>query len=327
MLFFGIVVMTLIIISGLRQGIGDTYFYKHSYELLYENIDSFKIDADFGFSIFSILLMQISSDPQILIFTAALITNLFNCIIFYKYKNYIELQLYMYIASGYYLTTMNGLRQSLAATLLFICTPLIIKGKFKLYLLFILIISTIHASALIMIPIYFIAKQAPWSKKIWVMIMIAIMSALFYDIFIQLLNSFLSNTQYAYYKDFSEGGSSGIRAIVNLIPAILAYVKRNELKEKWPASNIFINISLINAIFVSFGMFNWIFNRFSIYFQLYNFILLPYIIKNCFKGKEKRVIYFLFLICYFIFFYREQVIGLNMNYTSDYLNFNNIFYK
>lgn len=326
-LFFSIVAITLILIAGLRRGIGDTGAYKHSYSLLCSNPDDFKMNKDLGFSLLMLALTRISTDPQILIFVTALITNLFNCVMLYKYKSYTELQIYLYIASGYHLVTMNGIRQSLAATLLFICVPLIIKGNLKLYIPLVFLISTVHASALIMIPIYFIAREKPWSKRIVIMIIMAIISALFYDIFMNLLNSALSSTQYSEYAEFSEGGSSVIRAVINLVPVGLAYIKRDELKKIWPQGNIFINISLINAVFVSFGMFNWIFNRFCIYFQLYNFILLPYIIKNCFKGKEKRLIYFFFLICYFIFFYREQVIGLNMKYTSDYLIFDNIFYK
>ena len=93
----------------------------------------------------------------------------------------------------------------------------------------------------------------------------------------------------------------------------------------WPKSNIFVNMALINVIFVAFGMFNWIFNRFTIYMQLYNFILIPYIIRYCFKGKERRLLYMGLVFCYFIFFYREQVIGMNMNYTSV-LNSKKIFY-
>ena len=86
-------------------------------------------------------------------------------------------------------------------------------------------------------------------------------------------------------------------------------------------------MALINLIFVAFGMFNWIFNRFTIYFQLYNIILMPYIIKKCFKGKERVLLYFGFILCYFIFFYREQVVGLNMQYPSEYLRLDKIFYK
>ena len=82
----------------------------------------------------------------------------------------------------------------------------------------------------------------------------------------------------------------------------------------------------MNLIFAAFGMWNWIFNRFNIYMQLYNFILIPYMIRYFFKGKERRLSYFGVLICYFIFFYREQVIGMNMSYPSV-LKLNNIFYK
>ena len=71
---------------------------------------------------------------------------------------------------------------------------------------------------------------------------------------------------------------------------------------------------------MAFSLYNWIFARFSIYFQLYNFILLPYIIKECFSNrKERDLIYVMFLICYFIFFYREQVIGgLGLMYRSKF---------
>ena len=58
---------------------------------------------DFGFNIFQLFLQQISNDPQLLIFTTALITNLLIVIILYKYSRMIELSLFVYIASGMYL--------------------------------------------------------------------------------------------------------------------------------------------------------------------------------------------------------------------------------
>ena len=109
-----------------------------------------------------------------------------------------------------------------------------------------------------------------------------------------------------------------MRVVVNAVPVILSYLKREDLKEAWPESNVFINMSIINTMFVAAGMFNWIFNRFTLYLQLYNFVLIPFIIKNCFKGKEKRLVYFAFIICYFIFFYYEQVIGMGMGYPTNF---------
>lgn len=321
-----IVFLILLFVSGLREGIGDTNTYKYSYTLLANNPNLFKFEGDFGLDLLSLVLIQISTDPQILIFITALITNLFNTITFNKYRSYLELQVYIYITSGYYTVTMNGIRQCLVAAILFACTSMIIEGKFKKYLIIVLLASTIHKSALILIPIYYISRQEVWSKQIIKLIILAVIGIVFYNQLEPIFFKLIGNTQYGHYSEYDGGGSSFIRTVVNSIPVILAYLKKNELKEKWNNSNIFVNIAVINLVFVAFGMYQWIFNRFTLYFQLYNFILIPYIIKNCFKGKEKRLLYIGVIICYFIFFYREQVIGLNMNYTSKYLDFNKLFY-
>lgn len=325
---FWVVIVSIILIafSGFRTGaVGDTGMYMHSYRLYANDPSTLKLDRDGGFAILNLILIQFSSDPQILVFVTSLIVNLCNMIIFYKYSSYLELQVYLYIASGYLTVTMNGMRQCVAAAILFTFTKFIIKGKFKVYVVVVLIISTIHASALIMIPVYFIVRQEAWSRNVVIMIVLACVGVVFYNVLSPILFKVLENTQYGGYSEFNEGGSSFIRTVVNMVPVFLAYIKRDKLKEEWPESNIFVNMALINVIFVAFGMFNWIFNRFTLYMQLYNFILIPFIIRNCFKGKERRLLYFGVLLCYFVFFYREQVIGMNMSYPSV-LKVEDLFY-
>lgn len=320
------VTLILIFLSGLRREIGDTYFYKHSFTILAQNPDSFKFEGDFGLNLISLIIINFTTDPQSIIFVAALITNLFNMIMFNKYRSYLELQVYIYITSGYYIVTMNGLRQCIAASLVFACTPLIIRGKFIPYCILVILISTFHQSALALIPIYFVVREKAWSKRMIQFMIIAVFVIVFYELVSPLIFKLLESTSYGKYSEFSEGGSSLMRTIVNSVPVVLAYLKREELEEKWEIKDIFVNMSIINLIFVALGMFNWIFNRFALYTQLYNFILIPYIIQNCFKGKEKRLLYIGVIICYFIFFYREQVIGMSMKYTSDYFKLNEIFY-
>lgn len=312
------VAIILILVSGLRSGIGDTEMYMHSYSILASDPSKFEFGKDFGFNMLSLLLIKVSKDPQFLVFSIALITNLLNVISFNKYRSYLELEVYMYITSGYYTITMNGMRQCLTAAIMFMCTPLIIKGSFKLYFIAVLLISMFHGSALMMIPIYFIVRQEAWSKKMIYFMIFGVLAVLFYDVVSPMFFKALESTQYAEYSNYDGGGSSLMRTIVNAVPVILAYLKRDKLKELWPESNIFVNMSIINTLFVSFGMFNWIFNRFTIYLQLYNFIIIPFIISKCFKGKERRLIYFGFLVCYFIFFYYEQVIALGMGYPTKF---------
>ena len=239
-----------------------------------------------------------------------------------------ELEIYMYITSGYFITSMNGIRQSMLAAVVFTFTRIIEKENTILFIFAVILASPFHQSVLILIPVYFIVKQEAWSKTTVAVIIVSCIGFMGFSTIFPALLGALEDTNYGYYANQTDmGGSSFMRVIVNAVPVVLAYIKRKELKESWPKSNIFVNMALINVIFVAFGMYNWIFNRFTIYFQLYNFVLIPYIIQNCFKGKEKRLLYFGFMLCYFGFFYYEQVIGLNMQYNSKYLKFDKLFYK
>ena len=321
-----LIFFVIFLMSAFRNDIGDTFQYKHSYSLL--NNYKFSTEGDWGFGLFQYILYNINTDPQFLIIITSLITVGFNVYNLYHYCSYMELEIYMYITSGYFTTTMNGIRQSMLAAVVFTFTRIIEKEKTMLFIIAVILASPFHQSVLILIPVYFIVKQEAWSKTTVAVIIVSCIGFMGFSTIFPALLGALEDTNYGYYANQTDmGGSSFMRVIVNAVPVVLAYIKRKELKESWPKSNIFVNMSLINVIFVAFGMYNWIFNRFTIYFQLYNFVLIPYIIQNCFKGKEKRLLYFGFMLCYFGFFYYEQVIGLNMQYNSKYLKFDNIFYK
>ena len=48
---------SLVMVSGLRNNIGDTFFYMHSYTLLKDQgLSDIKFEGDFGFNIFQILI-------------------------------------------------------------------------------------------------------------------------------------------------------------------------------------------------------------------------------------------------------------------------------
>ena len=112
------------------------------------------------------------------------------------------------------------------------------------------------------------------------------------------------------------GGSSLIRTIINYVPVILSFIMRREIKEKWEDSDIFVNMSVLNALVMTVSLKNWIFARFSYYFQPYNFVLLPLIVSVLPKEKEKRVLYYLLLVCYLVFMLVEQS---GLIYETNYL--------
>ncbi|MFW0893121.1 EpsG family protein [Clostridium perfringens] len=318
-LYFSIfAILILALIAGLRWGIGDTPAYVHLYSLIEPGYDP-KGGYELGFVLFLAILKSISKDPQFMIFVTGIITTILNLWTIRKYckDSYFELAIFVYVASGYYLVTMNGIRQSLAASIIFAGTSFILRGEFKKYLFLCILMTTFHTSALVMIPAYYVVRNEAWSKRIYQLLILFLIGMFLYEPLMAFVYKLLGNSKYADYQNFNEGGSNILRVIVFAIPVILSYIKRDKLKE-WPEANVFVNMSLISFLIMGFSLYNWIFARFTIYFQLYNFILFPYIIKNCFLGSERRLIYYYFLVCYFLFFIYEYKISLGMVYTSNF---------
>ncbi|MCQ6278898.1 EpsG family protein [Bacillus sp. EB600] len=312
-------ILSLVLISGLRNNIGDTYFYMHSYKTQDFSLQDIKFSGDFGFNILQSLLQKISRDPQILIFTVALITNLFIVMVLYKYSRMIELSLFVYIASGMYTVSMNGIRQFLAAAILFTATKYIFDGNLKKYMLIVLLASTVHQTALIFLPIYFVVRREAWSKVTFILLGLAILLAAGFNQFSGILFKALDDTQYGHYSNFSEGGANILRVTVTGAPLIVAFIGRERLRELWPKSDYIVNLSILGFVFMVISSKNWIFARFDIYFGLYSLILISWIV-NLFSNQDRRVIYYVILGCYFIYFYYEQVISLNIIYKSIYIH-------
>ncbi|WP_191565576.1 EpsG family protein [Metabacillus idriensis] len=314
----GCVTLILILVAGLRNNIGDTYFYMHSYELGTFTWETIFEDKDPGFGILQMILKSITSDPQILIFITACITNLLIVITLYKYTRMIELSLYVYITSGMYIVSMNGVRQFLAASIIFCATKYLLNGNIKKYFLLVFLASTLHLSALILLPIYFLVRRKAWSKMTFALLALSVFIVLGFNQFSELLFSTLEGTQYGGYNDFQEGGANIIRVAVNCVPLFLVFLAREKLHSIWPKSDYIVNMSVISTMFTIISAQNWIFARFNIFFGLYNLILISWLVV-LFKENNKKYIYYSIIICYLLYYVYEQVLTLNIIYTSDYL--------
>ncbi|MCA0755391.1 EpsG family protein [Paenibacillus sp. N4] len=310
--------LTLAAVSGLRSNIGDTYLYKHSFTINDYTWESIAGSNDIAFNILQMLLQQVTEDPQILVLTTGLITNLLIVMVLYKYTRLFELSVFLYVTTGTFTISMNGIRQFLAASIVFAATKFLLEGKWKPYIAIVVFASFFHQSALILIPIYFIVRREAWTRTTFLLLSLAVLIVLGFNEFSELLFSAIKDTQYGHYEAFAEGGASYIRAIVNVAPLVLAYFSREKLRSIFPRADIFVNISLVGAVIMLISTQNWIFARMAIYFNLYQLILIAWLIK-VFREKDQRLIYLLILGFYFFFYFYESVIALGLEYESDYL--------
>jgi transmembrane protein EpsG len=313
-----VVIATFVLISGLRKNIGDTFFYMHSYSITNFTWEVIKSDKDMGFGILQKILKSFSDDPQILIFTTALITNVLIVMVLYKYSKLFEMSIYIYITSGLYIVSMNGVRQFLASAIIFAATKYLFEGNWKKYFLLVILASTFHQSAFILIPIYFIVRRKAWTLSTFMLLFIALVLVLGYNQLSDIFFSVIADTNYVEYKNINEGGANIIRVAVAAVPIIIAYLGRAKLREIFPHGDYVVNMSILGFLVMVIATQNWIFARFSIFFGLYNLLLLSWVIQ-LFVKKQQKLIYLLIMIFYLAYFYYENVATLNIIYKSDYL--------
>ena len=275
-----------------------------------------------GFDIFNIIFKCfISQDFQWWLMTIAIISGVCIMVVLRKYSCDFFFSSFLFMTLLTYTWMMNGMRQFICVAVLFLCCDWIKDGKFIRFLIAVLLMSTFHMTALLMIPIYFVARSKPWDKKIGLFIVGIILICIFAEPFFSGVDSALGNTAYAGATgQFEEDdGVNPLRVLFFAIPPFIAFWKRKELEryyEKNKMLQICINMSLITVALYFVGMFTSgiLIGRLPIYCEVYNLILIPYLLNVCFKKQERAIVKPIYVLVLVLFFY---LLSVNFGYHSD----------
>lgn len=320
----------IVFIVGMRKHIGDTSNYIKLFE---------KIPTDFsqawssinwqgkepGFVVFNtIFKCWISTDYTAWLMTIAGICGLLVALTIRKYSCDFFMSTFIFVSTGTFVWMLNGMRQFIVVSILFFCSRYIKEGKFIRFLIAVLIASSFHTTALMMIPIYFIVRCKPWSGRIWIYIMLMILVSFFSDRFFGGSNDFFAGTVYeGYTQRFSaDSGVNPLRFMFYLIVPVTAFIKRKEFQpyiEKNSYLAIAVNMSVVGTAIMFVGLFSSgiLIGRLPIYGTIYNTILIPYIINCCFKENERRLVRFIVIAIYLAAFMLEPNV---LHYNSEKLN-------
>lgn len=304
--------LIMIVLAATRTRIGDTANYINIFKLTPKSFSDFLATIDWseewGFKFVNYFIKTfITESPTIYLFILSLIIIGLIFLTFYRYSQYFELSTLIFILSGSYIVTLNGIRQSLVAAIFFFFFKLIPEKKYLKYIFMCLILSTIHKSALVLIPLVFILNMRPWGKGTKILCVVGLFMYIFYPITSKLFAFLISDTSYSNYTAGILTGSSGsanfIRALVAIVPIILAYIYRKRLYNV-QYFNVFLHATILNFIFVLLATAaSWIFARFCIYFSAFSIMLLCWEI--CASGKNKKIFYYACIMFYFIFYFFE----------------------
>lgn len=267
---------------------------------------------DVGFSVITAILKRLVGGREVVYFT--IIAAVCLICVMYAYKRYscsFIISAFLFIASADYLQwTYNGIRQFIPVAILFACAGLIVKKKYVPLIILILVLSSIHATAILMLPMIFIVQGKAWNKKTLLFAVSIIFAIAFVDQFTDLITNIMENTQYSNEVDqyLSTEGTSIQRILVYSMPAVLAMLFKKRIDAaNDPVINLAANMSLIAAFaYILSGFTSGLFlGRIPIYFSLYNYILIPWIIEKTFTKNSVKIIYIVLIILYMLFYYYQ----------------------
>jgi hypothetical protein len=124
--------------------------------------------------------------------------------------------------------------------------------------------------------------------------------------FTNLLEETLAETKYENIGDqfLEDDGVNPIRVLVFSVTTIFAFLARKNLPETDIKINIFVNMSVLTSglYLIAMATSGILLGRLPIYTQLYQYMLLPYVIDKLFENKTKDLVYVASIVLFLLYF-------------------------
>lgn len=313
-----LLVLPLVLWSGLRGfSTGDTYSYSRAFRSaptsLLELLPALSSDTkDPGFSVLMTLVKSFGiADYRVFFLLVASFQMWCICHIFRRHSSSFWISIFLFVASTDYHSWMfNGMRQFIAATMIFGAFDLMVKKKYIAFALVVLLAAQIHGSAILMLPLAYIMHGPALNRKTLLMIAGTIIIIPFIDRFLPILNDLLSDTQYSTTMTdeiwMVDDGTNPIRVLVYAVPSLVAIFGIRYVRQaNDPVINLCVNASLITtAIYLVSMVTSGVYiGRLPIYTTLHGYVSLPWLIDTVFEKSSARLIKMLMIVCFLGFFY------------------------
>ncbi len=270
---------------------------------------------DVGFYVCSAFFKLLIPNVRAYFIAIAMLQGILLMRLYRKYSSDYIISLFLFVASTDIFSYMfNGIRQFVAVTIIIAGTEYFIEKRYVKAILIILVASLFHQSALLFIPFVFIAQGKAWNKKTVLFLLLVIIAVIFVGNFTDFLDSSLQGTQYATvvsdYTGTDDDGTNPIRVLVYSVPAIIAFLNRERIREGADTLiNFCVNMSIVTAAFyllsmVTSGIY---LGRLPIYFSLYNYILLPWEIHYIFDDNSSKIVTGTMVAAYLLFYIYQLV--------------------
>lgn len=315
--WWALLVIAPVIIGAASRGVmeGDTGTYQSMFRGVPTMLSELRgflesYSRDKGYAFWEFLFKAIvGNNFQAFLAVNATFCGIIVALVYRKFSCVYLLSIFLFVAGfDYYQWMFNGMRQFMAVSIMLACTEAMIRRDYKKIILPLAIAATLHMSVLIVVPSLFVVHGKAFNRRIWLFLGGAILTALLLakaGMLNDLIATLMQSTQYESvldeFLDTMDSGTNALRVAVYAVPTLIAFVCRRQIKMiDDPIANFCVNMSVISTGIYLISMFTSaiMIGRLPIYFSIYNYILLPWEIKNLFTKRSANLI-----VAFVVFFY------------------------
>ncbi len=301
-------------VTGFRYYVGTDYGGYYNYFPNYANsfADRLKNFDDPGLALIANILYRFTPDAAYFIFVTSVLTVIPCVITLSKNTDDFFFVLMLYIATAW-VGCFNGTRQYLAMAIIFAGHRLIYEKKFIKYCILVFLAASVHITALIMLPMYFIISKNLTFKKIILIVTCGIALVFSYDLLFEMAGVLKDSETTSANTTYAQNEIHPLRVVIAFAPLILYFFFSLQKKtfteeENFYASILFINFALIFATANSAYL-----NRVTIYFKPFIALGLCQLC-NKFEGRQKNFMKSVVAILYLIVWIYVDCMGVRWHW-------------
>ncbi|WP_409415537.1 EpsG family protein [Flavobacterium sp. PS2] len=310
----GIIVLILIVlISGLRKGIGYDYNSYVSW-YLYKTRDN---DLEYGYLAIMNVFRWFNLTPSFLFFFFSFFTCFFVYLGVKKYAINPNIALLFYIIiPGLYLTSFTLVRQSLSVAISFYAFYYLINRKYVIFFLLMFIGVSIHNTCLVPLFLFLLVFKYGDRMKINHLYGMVIFSFLISSFdFFQVFHELFEKSRYAYYFSDKIKPVSIWKIIVLNLEGILILYYSKKFDNRYPYQKYFLVLYCFSIVFINIFSKNYDLTRIFIYFRIFEIIVVANLISL--EINTRRIALFLF---FYILYFSAFLNGLRVDFEFQKKN-------
>lgn len=311
-IIYACVILLLIFVAGLRYKVGMDYsaYYKHFENYLNTLPNAIRELDEPGYGILVWIATRFYYDGAAAIFIGSLVTVLLPLIVIYKYSDYLLMPTFLYITLGCWSGSFNGVRQYLAAAVLFCGYRYLREQNLIMYCIVVFIAFLFHRSALVFLLLYFVVYRDINIRNVLILFISASILLLFYENVFSIAD-FIMDAHYSLDDAYTSTVVNRLRILAACVPTVvfwgLYYGENTSEAEKFS-----LNIVALRSAISILAMNSALLYRINIYTSFFTTIAITELLKGL-SEKNKRIVTFVLVIMYLVMWWYEIYNSRSMN--------------